>query len=98
MLHTADGRDEQGLSLYKFDWVEKFTDDGDRLANMFTAAGFAANQVWMRNNVHADGVQYLIISYDYGDDSQVSTTSMAVLILISVLFALDSSCCSAWLL
>lgn len=34
----------QDLSLYMLDWVENFTDDQDRLANVFTATGFVANR------------------------------------------------------
>lgn len=79
----------QSLSLFMLDWVENFTNDPKRLANVFIAAGFLANQAWMMNNVGANGGRTLSISYDYGGDIQIPTISMAGLIIISVLLALD---------
>lgn len=72
----------------------------ERVQNAFASASFLANDMFMTNNYHEQGIG---ISYDMGADVQIPHISRAGIIFISLLLGLDLACLlalsfySAWI-
>ncbi|KAL4789840.1 hypothetical protein BDV19DRAFT_373524 [Aspergillus venezuelensis] len=66
-------------------WLENFKGEDWRLENDFTAAAFLANREWMKHRVSSRSYATLEVSFDLGADTQVPSSSLAGVIVISTL-------------
>ncbi|PHH90079.1 hypothetical protein CDD83_4587 [Cordyceps sp. RAO-2017] len=80
------------LDEIRYIWSMFHNENEKLIPNAFTAAAFLANDAWMMQPVHTTLDQSAFVAFDLGTDTQVPVMSLAGMVVVSLLLALDLAC------